>query len=94
MGKFNIRTVFAYDWPLTLAGVEHIAGDACAIELVGAYRSPSDMVAALADVDCDIALVDYSIRGGPPMDCLALLAWLRRMRPGVGTVALVGSESR
>ncbi|MBR7971513.1 response regulator transcription factor [Burkholderia vietnamiensis] len=93
MGKFNIRTVFAYDWPLTLAGVEHIAGDACAIELVGAYRSPSDMVAALADVDCDIALVDYSIRGGPPMDCLALLAWLRRMRPGVGTVALVGSES-
>ncbi|HDR9085256.1 response regulator transcription factor [Burkholderia vietnamiensis] len=93
MGKFNIRTVFAYDWPLALAGVEHIAGDACAIELVGAYRSPSDMVAALADVDCDIALVDYSIRGGPPMDCLALLAWLRRMRPGVGTVALVGSES-
>ncbi|MCA8092968.1 response regulator transcription factor [Burkholderia anthina] len=93
MGKFSIRTVFAYDWPLTLAGMEHIAVDACAIDLVGVYRSPGELVAALGSIECDIALVDYSIRADRQMDGLALFEWLRRMRPNVGIVALVGNEN-
>ncbi|MBY4694901.1 response regulator transcription factor [Burkholderia latens] len=93
MGKFSIRTVFAYDWPLAVAGMERIAGDACAIDLVGVYRTPGELVAALDSVDCDIALVDYAIRGDTQMDGLALFEWLRRMRPSVGIVALVGNEA-
>ncbi|WP_322026475.1 response regulator transcription factor [Burkholderia sp. BCC1977] len=93
MGKFSIRTVFAYDWPLTLAGMEHIAGDACAIDLVGVSRTPGELVEALGSLDCDIVLVDYAIRGDVQMDGLALLDWLHRTRPNVGIVALVGNEN-
>ncbi|AFQ50034.1 response regulator transcription factor [Burkholderia cepacia] len=93
MGKFSIRTVFAYDWPLTLAGMEHIAGDACAIDLVGVYRTPAELVAALGSIEFDIALVDYSTRGDAQMDGLALCESLRRVRPNVGIVALVGNEN-
>ncbi|WP_269505799.1 response regulator transcription factor [Burkholderia sp. IMCC1007] len=93
MGKFRIRTVFAYDWPLTLAGMEHIAVDACAIELVGVYRSPGELVVALGTIECDIVLIDYSIGADAQMDGLALFDWLRRTRPNVGIVALVGNEN-
>ena len=93
MGKFSIRTVFAYDWPLTLAGMEHIAGDGCAIDLVGVSRTPRELVEALGSLDCDIVLVDYAIRGDAQMDGLALFDWLRRTRPSVGIVALVGNEN-
>lgn len=93
MGKFSIRTVFAYDWPLTLAGMEHIAGDACAIDLVGISRTPGELVEALGSLDCDVVLVDYAIRGDVQMDGLALFDWLRRMRPNVGIVTLVGNEN-
>lgn len=93
MRKFNVRIVFAYDWPLTLAGIEQIAGSACAIELVAVYRSAAELVASLGGVDCDIVLVDYSIRGDEQMDGLALFDWLRRTRPNAGIVALVGNEN-
>ncbi|WP_175921632.1 response regulator transcription factor [Burkholderia latens] len=93
MGKFTIRTVFAYDWPLAVAGMEHIAGGACAIDLVGVYRTPGELITALGSIDCDIALVDYAIRGDAQMDGLALFDWLRRMRPNVGIVALIGHET-
>ncbi|WP_321798951.1 response regulator transcription factor [Burkholderia sp. BCC1988] len=93
MGKFNIRTIFAYDWPLTLAGMEHIAGDVCAIDLVGVCRTPDELVATLDTLDCDIALVDYSVRSDAQMNGFALCKWLRRMRPNVGIVALVGNEN-
>ncbi|KVN36826.1 helix-turn-helix transcriptional regulator [Burkholderia pyrrocinia] len=93
MGKYSIRTVFAYDWPLTLAGMEHIAGSGCAIDLVGVYRRVSDMVAALGSIDCDVVLVDYAMRGEGQMDALQLLDCLRATRAGVGVVVLVTDES-
>lgn len=93
MGKFRIRTVFAYDSPLTLAGMEHIAGDACAIDLVGVSRTPGDLIEVLGRLDCDIVLVDYPIRGDVQLDGLALFDWLHSTRPNVGVVALVGNEN-
>ncbi|WGY71462.1 response regulator transcription factor [Burkholderia cepacia] len=93
MRKFNVRIVFAYDWPLTLAGIEQIAGGTCAIELVAVYRSAAELVASLGGVDCDVVLVDYAIRGDAQMDGLALFNWLRRTRPNAGIVALVANEN-
>ncbi|AOI77137.1 MULTISPECIES: response regulator transcription factor [Burkholderia] len=93
MRKFNVRIVFAYDWPLTLAGIEQIAGGACAIELAAVYRSAAELVASLGGVDCDVVLVDYAIRGDEQMDGLALFDWLRRTRPNVGIVVLVANEN-
>ncbi|KVQ03691.1 helix-turn-helix transcriptional regulator [Burkholderia ubonensis] len=93
MGKFNVRIVFAYDWPLTLAGMEHIAGSACAIDLVGVYQRAGDLVASIGDVVCDIALIDYAMRSDGQMEMLKLLDFLRVARPGVGIVMLVTHES-
>ncbi|ORT87703.1 helix-turn-helix transcriptional regulator [Burkholderia puraquae] len=93
MRKFNVRVVFAYDWPLTLAGIEQVAGSGCAIEIVAVYRSVAELVASLGGVDCDVVLVDYAIRGDEQMDSLALFDWLRRTRPNVGIVALVANEN-
>ncbi|MGU7778966.1 LuxR C-terminal-related transcriptional regulator [Burkholderia sp. PU8-34] len=92
MGKFSVRTVFAYDLPLTLAGMEHVAGSACAIDLVGVYPSVDEAVASVGNVDCDIALVDYSTRGDGQMDTLSLLDFLRQACPRVGIVVLVTHE--
>ncbi|NHV29823.1 response regulator transcription factor [Burkholderia sp. D-99] len=93
MRKFNVRIVFAYDWPLTLAGIEQVAGSTSAIELVAVYRSVAELVASLGGVDCNVVLVDYAIRGDAQMDGLALLSWLRRTRPSVGIVVLVANEN-
>jgi DNA-binding NarL/FixJ family response regulator len=93
MGKFCIRIVFAYDLPLMLAGIEHVAGSACAIELVGTYRTPDELIASFGSVECDIVLIDYSIRGDAHTDGFALFEWLRRTRPNVGVVVLVGDEN-
>ncbi|OMG71758.1 response regulator transcription factor [Burkholderia ubonensis] len=93
MGKFNVRIVFAYDWPLTLAGMEHVAGSACAIDLVGVYQRASDMVASIGDVVCDIALIDYAMRSDGQMEMLKLLDFVRVARPHVGIVVLVTHES-
>ncbi|CAB3755316.1 histidine kinase [Burkholderia sp. MSh2] len=93
MRKFNVRIVFAYDWPLTLAGIEQVAGGTCAIELVAVYRTTAELVATFGGVDCDVVLIDYAIPGEGHMDGLALLDWLRRTRPEVGIVALVANEN-
>lgn len=93
MSKFNVRTVFVHDWPLTLAGMEHIAGSACAIELVGAYQSAGDFVASLGGVEFDVALVDYAMRGDSQVDALNLFEHLRDRCPHAGIVALVTHES-
>ncbi|RQS72654.1 DNA-binding response regulator [Burkholderia sp. Bp8963] len=93
MGKFSVRTVFAHDWPLTLAGLEYVAGSACAIELVGAYRNTGDLIAALDDIECDIVLVDHSMRHSGQMDWLKLFERLRLGHPNVGVVALVTYEN-
>ncbi|AIO35118.1 helix-turn-helix transcriptional regulator [Burkholderia pseudomultivorans] len=93
MGKFSVRTVFAYDWPLTLAGMEHIAASGSAIELVGVYSTTPELVASLGAVDCDVVLADYAMRGDRRFDGIALFEWLRRTRPDVGIVALVSDES-
>ncbi|VWC49143.1 MULTISPECIES: response regulator transcription factor [Burkholderia] len=93
MRKFNVRIVFAYDWPLTLAGIEQVAGSGCAIEIVAVYRSVAELVASFGSVDCDVVLVDYAVRGDAQMDGLALFDWLRRTRPNVGIVALVANEN-
>ncbi|KVC60600.1 helix-turn-helix transcriptional regulator [Burkholderia ubonensis] len=93
MGKFNVRIVFAYDWPLTLAGMEHIASSASAIDLVGVYQRASDMVASIGDVVCDIALIDYAMRSDGQMETLKLLDFVRVARPHVGIVVLVTHES-
>ncbi|KVH60570.1 response regulator transcription factor [Burkholderia cepacia] len=93
MRKFNVRIVFAYDWPLTLAGIEQVAGSACAIELVAVCRNVAELAASLGGVDCDVVLVDYAIRGDMQMDGLGLLDWLRRTRPNVGVVVLVANEN-
>ncbi|AYZ62583.1 helix-turn-helix transcriptional regulator [Burkholderia ubonensis] len=89
MGKFSVQTVFANDRPLALAGMEFIASSTSAIKLVGMYKSADELIGSLARQSCDIALIDYSMRGNGQMEGLALLGYLRRTFPKVGIVTLL-----
>ncbi|AJT48705.1 response regulator transcription factor [Burkholderia thailandensis] len=89
MGKFSVRTIFANDRPLSLAGMEYISTNANAIKLIGICRTSDELIAALSTAHCDVALVDYAIHGNGKMEGLALLGYLRRTFPSVGIVALV-----
>lgn len=50
-----------------MAGMEFIAGSTRAIDLVGVSRSPGDLIASLSLQNCDVVLIDYSIRGNGHM---------------------------
>lgn len=76
-----------------MAGMEFIAGSTSAIDLVGVSRSPVDLIASLSRQNCDVALIDYSIRGNGHMEGLALLGYLRRTFPKVGLVVLTTHEN-
>jgi DNA-binding NarL/FixJ family response regulator len=93
MGNFSVQTVFANDRPLALAGMEYIAGNTSAIELVGVYKTTGELVSSLARQSCDVALIDYSMRGKGQMEGLALLGYLRRTFPQIGIVVLVTHEN-
>ncbi|AWV00217.1 DNA-binding response regulator [Burkholderia sp. JP2-270] len=93
MGKFSVKTVFANDRPLSLAGMEYIAGSTSAIDLVGICRSTNELIASMSKIRCDVALVDYAMRGNGQMEGLALLGYLRRTYPEIGIVAMVTYEN-
>ncbi|HDR9511643.1 helix-turn-helix transcriptional regulator [Burkholderia cepacia] len=93
MGRFSVKTVFANDRPLSLAGMEYIAGSTSAIDLVGICRSTNELIASMSKIRCDVALVDYAMRGNGQMEGLALLGYLRRTYPEVGIVAMVTYEN-
>ncbi|MBS6361616.1 response regulator transcription factor [Burkholderia sp.] len=93
MGKFSVQTVFANDRPLSLVGMECIAGNTSAIDLVGVYKSTGELVASLGRQNCDVALIDYSMRGKGQLEGLALLGYLRRTYPKVGVVVFVTHEN-
>lgn len=87
MKKHRIQTVFAHSWPLALAGMAHTVGHDETIELTGLYSSIEELTASLDTVDCDVAIVDYTLDG------LTLLDKLRHTHPDVRIVALVTHES-
>lgn len=93
MGRFSVKTVFANDRPLSLAGMEYIAGSTSAIDLVGICRSTNELIASMSKIRCDVALVDYAMRGNGQMEGLALLGYLGRTYPEVGIVAMVTYEN-
>ncbi|KFL49723.1 histidine kinase [Burkholderia pyrrocinia] len=93
MGKFSVKTVFANDWPLSLAGMEYIAGSISAIDLVGICRNSNELIESMSKIRCDVALIDYAMRGNGQMEGLALLGYLRRTYPKVGIVTMVTHEN-
>ncbi|OMG71776.1 LuxR C-terminal-related transcriptional regulator [Burkholderia ubonensis] len=93
MRSFSVQTIFANDRPLAMAGMEFIAGSTSAIDLVGVSRSPGDLIASLSRQNCDVVLIDYSIRGNGHMEGLALLGYLRRTFPKIGLVVLTTHEN-
>lgn len=47
----------------------------------------------MSKIRCDVALVDYAMRGNGQMEGLALLGYLRRTYPEIGIVAMVTYEN-
>jgi len=93
MGKFGVEVIFANDRPLSLAGMEYVAGKANAINLVGVCRSSDTLIDSISRIHCDVVLIDYAIRGNGKREGMALLGYLRRTYPQVGMVVLVTHEN-
>ncbi|MBR7989952.1 response regulator transcription factor [Burkholderia cenocepacia] len=89
MRKFSFQTVLVSDRPLTLAGMKSIAGASGAIDLVGVYSNTDELIACLGRNSCDVALIDYTMRGNGKMGGLTLLGYLRRTFPKIAIVVLV-----
>ncbi|MGU7840025.1 response regulator [Burkholderia sp. AW33-5] len=93
MGKFSVRIVFASECPLVIAGIKYVAINSGVIDLVGTCTDTAEMLALLADTECDVVIVDFDMRGGGNMEGVALLGYLRRTYPGFRIVVLLGHES-
>ncbi|WP_321850840.1 response regulator transcription factor [Burkholderia diffusa] len=93
MRKFGVKTIFANDRPLTLAGMEYVARNTNAIDLIGICRTPENLIESMSRMHCDVVLIDFAMRGNGQIEGLALLGYLRRTYPEVGVVALVTHEN-
>ena len=93
MGNFSVKTIFANDRPLTVAGVTAVFEKTNAIDLIKICKSPKELIDSIRTQDCDVVLFDYGMRGRGHMEGLALLSYLRRMRPNLKIVVLVAHEN-
>ncbi len=89
----RIRVVFAGDRPLARLGVEHIAKTSPQLELVGIHATAEEFERSSSPFECDVVLVDYSMRGRDAMDGMALLRYLRRKYPSIAIVVLLAQEN-
>lgn len=93
MGDFSVKTIFANDRPLTVAGMKAVFEKSSAIELIKACQSPKELIDSIRTQDCDVALIDYGMRDKGQMGGLTLLSYVRRLRPNVKVVVLVAHEN-
>ncbi|CAG9245885.1 MULTISPECIES: response regulator transcription factor [Burkholderia] len=93
MRKFGVKTIFANDRPLTLAGMEYVARNTNAIDLIAICRTPQNLIESMSRMHCDVVVIDFAMRGNGQIEGLALLGYLRRTYPKVGIVALVTHEN-
>ncbi|ARL38885.1 response regulator transcription factor [Burkholderia pseudomallei] len=93
MRKFKINVAFVNDRPLTCAGMQYIAHDNNVIELVGSYKTTDELVRELSGIQCDVAVIDYSVRGHTSHDGLTLMGYLRRAYPQLRVVILLAHEN-
>jgi DNA-binding NarL/FixJ family response regulator len=89
----RIRVVFAGDRPLARLGVEHITSTSPQLELVGIHATAEEFERSSRAFECDVVLVDYSMRGRDDMDGMALLRYLRRTYPSIAAVVLLAQEN-
>ncbi len=89
----RIRVVFAGDRPLAKLGVEHITSTSPQLELVGIHATAEEFERSSRAFECDVVLVDYSMRGRDDMDGMALLRYLRRTYPSIAAVVLLAQEN-
>ncbi|WP_334042413.1 response regulator transcription factor [Burkholderia ambifaria] len=93
MSEFKINVVFVNDRPLACAGMQHIAHDNNAIKLVGSYKTTDELVRELPAIQCDVAVIDYSVHGHTSQQGLSLLSYLQRVYPKLRVVILLAHEN-
>ncbi|WP_412530424.1 LuxR C-terminal-related transcriptional regulator [Burkholderia lata] len=89
MKHFSVQTIFVNDRPLSMAGMEFVATNSRAIDLIGTCASVDDFLTMLHDSSGEVAVIDYSIRGKDRMQGLALLGYLQRTYSDLRIVSLV-----
>lgn len=69
--------------------MKYISTNSNSIELVRICTNAEELISSLSTTHCDVALVDYAIRGNRQIQGLPFLSYLRRTFPSVGIVVLV-----
>lgn len=88
MAASEIRVIIADDHPVMLSGIEHELSAVTSIELVGAARNSTELIALLASKPCDVLVSDYAMPAGEYGDGIALFSLIRRRYPGIKLVVL------
>ncbi|MDR3383503.1 response regulator transcription factor [Cupriavidus basilensis] len=88
MRKLNINVVIADDTPLILDGLKCALNSISTINVVASCESAAELFSTLSDVNCDVIVTNYSIRGGESGDGLSYISRLRRLHPNAKIVVL------
>ncbi len=86
-----IRVMLAEDHPVVRAGLAELLGTEPDIEIVAAVEDGAEAVAALADCEPDIALLDVSM---PELDGIAATGRILELRPETRVVILTATADR
>ncbi|MGO4813735.1 response regulator [Cupriavidus sp. 2MCAB6] len=88
MRKFNISVVLADDTPLMLSGLKCALNSISKISILASCETSQELFNTLSDIQCDVVITNYAIRGSESGDGLAYLSRLRRLHPNVKIVVL------
>ncbi|CAB3798199.1 Transcriptional regulatory protein RcsB [Paraburkholderia ultramafica] len=88
MAPLTIRVVLADDHPAIISGVEHELLLDSTIQLVGAAKNSTELIALLATKACDVLVSDYAMPAGEYGDGIALFSLIQRRYPTVKLVVL------
>ncbi|RDK04260.1 response regulator transcription factor [Paraburkholderia lacunae] len=93
MNDFSVKTIFANDRPLMVAGMKAVFEKSSVIELIKTCQSPKELIDSIKTQDCDVVLIDYGMRDKGQMAGLTLLSYVRRLRPNLKIVVLLAHEN-
>ncbi|SAL22204.1 response regulator transcription factor [Caballeronia telluris] len=90
MHAFNnrIRLAVADDHPLVILAIEKLIANIPNIEIVCRAKDATELVEALATVECDVVIMDFFMPGGKYGDGLALIKHLTSRHPQAAKVVL------
>jgi two-component system capsular synthesis response regulator RcsB len=84
----RIRLAVADDHPLVILAIEKLIANIPNVEIVCRAKDASELVEALAEVECDVVIMDFFMPGGKHGDGIELIKHIASHHPKAATVVL------